>query len=193
MAEKSQPAADQPAEEVVLGMKRELKQTLFDRVLKNLLTVLFSIMIAIVMLQVVVRYGVRWTGISLHWTEEVARYLLVITAFLGSAVAWRKRDNITISALTDLLPGGWRYAADLFKDTTILIFALLCVYGSYGMSQRTRVARLGSIGFVRLGHLYLALGVCFAFISVYMVRWIVRDVRDIVAHKRSGSAAEDSQ
>ena len=171
--------------------KRELRGTLFDKILLNLLTVFFSVMIAIVMLQVVVRYGVRWTGISLHWTEEVARYLLVITAFLGSAVAWRKRDNITISALTDLLPDRMRYAADLFKDVTIFVFSLICVYGSYGMSQRTRVATLGSIGFVRLGHLYLVLGICFLFISVYMVRWIVRDVRDILAHRRSVSATGD--
>ena len=175
----------------VVADKRELRGTLFDRILRNTLTTLFSVMIAIVMLQVVVRYGVHWTGISLHWTEEVARYLLVITAFLGSAVAWRKRDNITISALTDLLPDRMRYAADLFKDVTILIFSLICVYGSYGMSRRTRVATLGSIGFARLGHLYFILGICFLFIAVYMVRWIVRDVQDILAHKRSISTTEN--
>ena len=76
MADNTQPGTDQADGIKVLGNKRELNKTLFDSILQNLLTILFSIMISIVMLQVVVRYGVRWTGISLHWTEEVARYLL---------------------------------------------------------------------------------------------------------------------
>lgn len=192
MADNTQPGTDQADGIKVLGNKRELNKTLFDSILQNLLTILFSIMISIVMLQVVVRYGVRWTGISLHWTEEVARYLLVITAFLGSAVAWRKRDNITISALTDLLPGRYRFAADLFKDATILVFSVLCVIGSYGMSQRTRVGRLGSIGALRLGHLYLALGFCFVVITIYMVRWIIRDIRDLVTFKSTEIPTEGS-
>ena len=164
--------------------KRELRERLFDRALFFLLTFLFAVMLGVVMLQVLVRYGAAWTNIRVPWTGEVARYLLVVTAFLGSAVAWRKRDNITVTALTDLLPRKVRCWFDLLQDVTILIFAVICIVGSYGMGRRMAGARLGSLGFVRMGHLYMALGVCFVFIAIYMVRWIIRDIRDLRALRR---------
>jgi TRAP-type C4-dicarboxylate transport system permease small subunit len=45
---------------------------------------------------------------SLAWTEEIARYLLMATAFLGAALAARKGTHIALEIVPNMLPRGLR-------------------------------------------------------------------------------------
>ncbi|MDW7740056.1 MAG: TRAP transporter small permease [Bacillota bacterium] len=159
-----------------LGMVRELKNTLFDRFFLNFMSIIFLIMIALVMSQVVVRYLTAPLGITMHWSEEVARYIMIVVAFMGSAVAWRKRENISISMLIDMLPPRIKVPLDLFKDITILAFSLFCAYGAYSMSVKMQYSPLGALKIGKLGDIYLVLCFVFLLVAVYLVRWIIRGI-----------------
>ena len=172
-------------------VKPELPVTWFDRGMHFLLTLMFTILLGVVVLQVLVRYGAVWTDVRVHWTGEVARYLLILTTFVGSAVAWRKRDNIAVSAIIDLVPKKVRFIVDIVQDTTILAFVIICIIGSYNMGTRMAGARLGSLTFIRLGQFYWLLGIAFVFIAIYLVRWIVKNIRDFVVYVREGSEDDE--
>ncbi|MEX0827849.1 MAG: TRAP transporter small permease subunit, partial [Haliea sp.] len=44
-------------------------------------------------------------GDSLSWAEELARYALIWSALVGSAVAYRRGAHIAMTMAIDLLPG----------------------------------------------------------------------------------------
>ena len=171
-----------PTEEEIkkeLGQDRELKNTIFDRFLLTSTAIIFLIMITLVMSQVIIRYLTSYFGITLHWTEEVARYIMVVVAFLGSAVAWRKRENISISMFIDMLPLKIRVPLDLFKDFTIFCFALFLVYGSYMMSVKMSYSPLGTLMQFKLGQIYFILAIVFTIVAIYLFRWLVQGVLDL--------------
>jgi TRAP-type C4-dicarboxylate transport system permease small subunit len=45
---------------------------------------------------------------SIAWTEEIARYLLMVTAFMGAALAARRGTHIALEIVPNLLPPGPR-------------------------------------------------------------------------------------
>jgi len=67
----------------------------------NIITVFaFIVMVIVVLLQVIFRYVMR---ISVPWTEEFARYLLILITFVGGALAVRDKQHISVTAIIDKL------------------------------------------------------------------------------------------
>lgn len=62
---------------------------------------------------------------SLAWTEEIARYLLICTAFAGSVMAMRKRSHIAVEALHVYLPKKLSHWILVCVDA---ITAAFCIY-----------------------------------------------------------------
>ena len=76
----------------------------------------FWVLAAVVFLQFFTRYVLND---SLGWTEEIARYLLIVTTFAGSVFAMRKNSHIAVSFFYRFLPPGGQAwlgrAVDLIK------------------------------------------------------------------------------
>lgn len=64
-----------------------------NRVVEGLLLAIGIAFTVILFIQVVARY----LGSSLHWSEEVGRYLLVATTFLGATVAYKKAHFVGLA------------------------------------------------------------------------------------------------
>lgn len=66
-------------------------------------------------------------NMPLGWTEELARYLLILTAFLGLPVVTRRGEHIAIEMLADSLPTNarrWLLAAgELFVVLIVVVLA----------------------------------------------------------------------
>lgn len=63
---------------------------------------------------------------SAGWTEEIARYLLIATVFVGMAIGVRKNDHIRVDFFFRLMPrrvGVWAYRV---VDLMNLLFYLAC-------------------------------------------------------------------
>lgn len=81
----------------------------------------------------VVAAGVFWRYVlndSLAWTEEVARYLMIWLACVGSVVALHRRDLVAIDILPDALTGNaGRALRVLIATICLLISGFLVYYG----------------------------------------------------------------
>ena len=62
---------------------------------------LFWVLAAVVFYQVFTRY---FLGDPAGWTEEIARYLLVATVFIGASMAVRKNNHIQVDAFYRWMP-----------------------------------------------------------------------------------------
>jgi TRAP-type C4-dicarboxylate transport system permease small subunit len=77
--------------------------------LRHLVGAMLGVMVLVVGLQIVVRFVLPRLGIilSVPWSEELARYLMVWCIFLGAAVAARAGALIAVDTLPDSLPERW--------------------------------------------------------------------------------------
>lgn len=67
---------------------------------------------------------------ALVWSEEVARYLLVWTTFLGAALAYQRGRHIAVTFLVDAIPRKAGTAVRLFAYlAAIVFFAVVLVVG----------------------------------------------------------------
>jgi len=88
---------------------------------------LFWVLAATVFTQFFSRYVLND---SIAWTEEIARYLLMATAFIGAALAARKGTHIALEIVPNMLPRGlrrwFRLALGIVTVVFFAISAWLC-------------------------------------------------------------------
>ncbi len=87
----------------------------------------------VAVITIVVAVGVFWRYVlndSLSWTEEVARYLLIWLAAVGSMVAMHRRHHVAIDIIPDLFQGlGRRVIRVLIAIVIILTCAVMTYFG----------------------------------------------------------------
>ncbi|MDA3950844.1 MAG: TRAP transporter small permease [Spirochaeta sp.] len=104
-----------------------------DAVVRRVAFVALAGMIVVITLQIIFR--VFFDAIS--WSEEVARYLLVWTTFLGATLAWYRRRHIAVTFVVDGLPGPVRRIARTIAHLiSIAFFGILIVVGIRYMSTQ---------------------------------------------------------
>ena len=105
----------------------------------NIATALFVAVIFCVLLQIVARYIIQ---VAIPWTEELARYMLIVTGFLGSVIAFRKGGHLGVFFLRDLVKGRLRGLFHTFNNFIVLFSLALLFLGS--LKMRFAVAGLDS-------------------------------------------------
>ncbi|MCB1815082.1 MAG: TRAP transporter small permease subunit [Candidatus Competibacteraceae bacterium] len=105
--------------------------------LSNRLVDLAGILLLLAMLASV-SLGVvfRLLNQPLAWSDELAQYLLVWTAFVGWIIAGRRRSHIRITVLINRLAGWWRRGAEVLIQLLIAILGLLLLSQSFGLIAR---------------------------------------------------------
>jgi TRAP-type transport system small permease protein len=137
----------------------------------TLITIAFGLMIAALMLQVVARYVLQ---VSIPWTEEVSRYLLVLMTFVGAALALRDRQHIAITFLLDRLPTTQRIWADLLFNVLIMLFLGAAFRGSLQMIQLTWETPAGTVPWITTGRIYLILPFSIVLMLGYLLAQVYR-------------------
>ncbi|MBO8165025.1 MAG: TRAP transporter small permease [Brevibacillus sp.] len=69
-----------------------------NKIVSIVLSVLLAAMTFLIVTQVFTRYVIN---VSLTWTEEAARYVMVYAVFLGAALAIRKQKHVAIKILSE--------------------------------------------------------------------------------------------
>lgn len=82
----------------------------------------------IVFLQVVLRYVFNY---SLHWSEEVARYLIIWFIFVGSSIAVREKAHAAVDALVVYLPSSLKKVFSLLANFAAIIFCFIVIASGY--------------------------------------------------------------
>ena len=104
--------------------------------------VLLWVMACLVFTQFFSRYALND---SVAWTEEVARYLLIVLTFIGSAGAVRRGTHIRVEALEMALPMRARRVLWAFQDAARLGFWAFGAWVGVDLADRIGVMPMDSI------------------------------------------------
>lgn len=96
-------------------------RSLYHKVMKAFLVALIAVLLAVMGLQIVMRYSFN---ASLIWAEEVCRYLLVWVSLIGGVFAYERGELAAMTLLRDSLP---RRPALLLAILANLLSAALCI------------------------------------------------------------------
>jgi TRAP-type C4-dicarboxylate transport system permease small subunit len=145
-----------------------------SRALNRLAEWLMVVLLAVLTLLVGVQIAGRFLfGYSIFWSDELARFLLVWTAFLGmSAGVYRGAHPAVDSLVRGLPPGGARVAFAMALGCSLLFFLVMVGYGTL-LVQRTWLQRSPSLG-LRMGLPYLAVPVAGLLMGLHTVAIALR-------------------
>ena len=145
-----------------------------EKVLLALVVLFLTSMTAVVVLGIVARYVLL---ISIPWTEELSRYLMIWTAFMAFGVAYRRRELILVRMLVDRLPFKvYRYTMAVSDLLCGFFLALVVIYGiKLCMLNSTQVSPAARIP---MSMVYSAIpigcGLCLLFIGESMIDFFKR-------------------
>ena len=125
--------------------------------------------------QVFFRYAL---DMPLSWTEELSRHLMIWSAFLGAAVAFRRRAHLGIDLLATALEkrtrNGARYL-DFMLSFAILVLSVYLTVRGVQMSQRV-VRQLSSALNIRMSWIYSSVPAGFLLIALFSIERIAADL-----------------
>jgi len=131
--------------------------------------IVFWTLLIIVFVQFFTRYALNS---SLSWTEEIARYLLILLGFVGSVTCIRKRSHIYLEFFYRFLPPNivkWIVIFVSFLNTAFFTYAGVL---SIELAQRTHHQSMTSINLPK-GIIYWIVAVsCFAMALVALREFI---------------------
>jgi TRAP-type C4-dicarboxylate transport system permease small subunit len=130
----------------------------------------------ILALDIFVQFFTRYVlNDSLAWTEEIARYLLITTGFLGSVMAVRKNTHIMVEFLYRYIPGLMAKILSSLIDLSRIGFFAMLAWVSFKVAGKTKQMMV-SID-VPKSIMYYMIAVCFAFMALRAVQVAVRHWR----------------
>jgi TRAP-type C4-dicarboxylate transport system permease small subunit len=104
-----------------------------DTIVRRVAFLALAGMIVVITLQIIFR--VFFDAIS--WSEELARFLLVWTTFLGATLAWYRKRHIAVTFVVESLPGPMRLAGKaLTQVIAIAFFGIVVSVGIKYMSMQ---------------------------------------------------------
>ena len=142
-------------------------------IIETITTVLFILILLFVFLQVLFRYVLK---ISVPWTEEGSRFLLIWMVFLGSVATIAADRDIRLNILSSKLSLRARRMLDIFIHLVIMVFGIIFLSGSITMARLNWQIPSLTLSGITLGHLYLSSA--FAGIAIIVIT-IIRIIRDL--------------
>jgi TRAP-type C4-dicarboxylate transport system permease small subunit len=103
---------------------------------------IFWVLAGVIFYQFFTRYALND---SASWTEEIARYLLIATAFVGAAINVRKNNHIQVDFLYRFLPHAVNRAMSTIVDVLRIAFLGYCVWLTIALMQKIGSSRMAII------------------------------------------------
>ena len=141
-------------------------KNILDKCLEVLVMVAVAVLVIDVLWQVFTRFVI---GKSSSWTEELATFLLIWVALLGSAVAMGRGAHLGIDYFVGKLSDKVRIRTELFVFGVVALFSLLVmVIGGIGLVARTFELKQISVALhLPIGYVYLAVPISGVFLVLY--------------------------
>jgi TRAP-type C4-dicarboxylate transport system permease small subunit len=144
---------------------------------------LFWLLGIIIFYQFFTRYALND---SAAWTEEIARYFLVATVFVGAAMCVRRNNHIQVDFFYRVLPRRLMRAMATLVDIVRVAFLAYCVVLTWQLMQR--------IGSSRMAVVELPMGLVYGAVLAGFVLMTWRAVGVAVANwKRGASVLEQPE
>ena len=144
-----------------------------DRIVAIATTVSFLVMILVVLLQIVSRY---LFPISIHWTEEAARFSFLYTVAFAAGLATRDKTYVNVDLIPLMIRGRARVVLEVVLDVVTIIFLWVVAWHSL------RLVRIGAIQTsaslrVPMSWIFLVTTIIPISMSYYAIRDLIRIVR----------------
>lgn len=126
------------------GVYENMKKIVF-RILNTITVLMFVIMVVVVFLQVICRYILH---VSIPWTEELARVLLVWIVYLAIAEVEAHHDGIRTVYFIQKLPRAVYKAILVFSNVAAICLFICLFIGAIKQIQTNSVYYLSSMPFL---------------------------------------------
>jgi TRAP-type C4-dicarboxylate transport system permease small subunit len=154
-----------------------------ERIADALMIALFGLIFALVLAQVVCRYGF---DSPLTWSEELARLTFMWLGMLAWSLGSRRRSHIAVTVLTDRLPAEARLVLAIAVQGAIVVFCLLLAW--HGTTLAARNVGLPSVT------VPIDFAVVYAIVPVgaaMMILYALREIHDLVTRRRVDALTRD--
>jgi len=148
------------------------------RIEEWLALLLFWSLAGIVFLQFFTRYALND---SAGWTEEIARYLLIASVFVGAAIGVRKNNHVHVDFLFHWLPKGVGRALAVVVDIVRILFLGYCTVLTGKLIDR--------IGSSRMSVVDLPMGLVYAFVMIGFALMTIRALQGALRDWKRGASA----
>lgn len=109
-------------------------------------------------------------GISVTWTGEASRFLLVYMTFVGAVIASRDRDHVQINVFTKQLPQKFQSLTLGVVHLLTLPFIAAAVWGGYLVTKDMIGVPPGATPLVTMEYVYVAIPLGFLLMGLYEVK-----------------------
>ena len=139
---------------------------------KNLAGLLLMAMLLIVVMQIVFRYVLND---SLVWSEELAKAMMVWTAFLVAPWAYRIGANVRIELFIDEMPQVFRNSLTLLLNALVFWIVAVFFWESVGFWERGLTVQADSLPFP-VAWFYSVVPITFAFMVLVGAELLLRNI-----------------
>lgn len=161
-------------------MLEKVYRGLFN-LLESVVTFLMVGMTICVIIQVLARFVIRF---PLPWTEELARYMLIIIAFLGGALVSRAGEQLGAYFLRDRLKGKPLACVYVLNNIISMFFMVMIIRGGIGMCVKQMGQAATTMPWFSNVWLYVTQVIGYAIMILCAVRDIVWSVEALKASGR---------
>ncbi|HEX4780608.1 MAG TPA: TRAP transporter small permease [Usitatibacter sp.] len=117
---------------------------------------------------------------SASWTEEIARYLLIATTFVGSAINVRKNNHIQVDFFYRLLPAWFSRPMSVAVDVLRILFLGTCLVLTIQLTMK--------IGGLRMAIIDWPMGLVYGFVAAGFALMTWRALGVAVANWKRGAS-----
>ncbi|AQT68621.1 2,3-diketo-L-gulonate TRAP transporter small permease protein YiaM [Anaerohalosphaera lusitana] len=161
-------------------MLKSIKNIL-DKTLEVTVMVAVAVLVIDVLWQVFTRFVL---GQSSSWTEELATFLLIWVALLGSAVALNRGAHLGIDYFVGKFQVRTRIKIEVVVFVLVAAFSILVMMLG-GWQLVTRTLELGqktsTFKNLKMGYVYLAVPISGFFLALYSVIGVIERVQELIS------------
>ena len=130
----------------------------------------------LVFIQVILRY---LFNISLIWSEEVARYVIIWFILVGSSIAVREKAHATVDAVVAFLPPLGKRIFSILANLTGIVFCVILIWsGSLTVSTVIEYGNVTPAVGIPMAIPYLALPVGGALMLFRFSQLLIKDFKN---------------
>lgn len=110
-------------------------------------------------------------GVSVTWTGEASRFLLIYMTFVGAVIASRDRDHIQIDVFTKRLPDGLQSIVLGLVHLVALPFIVAAIWGGTLVTKDMVGVPPGATPVITMEYVYAVIPLGFLLMGLYEVKW----------------------
>ena len=141
-----------------------------DRVCSVLIVIMLGLMVVITTAQIICR---TWFT-ALSWSDEVTRYLLVWSTFLGASVVYRHSSHISVTLLQEKVSA--RVGQIMRVAVHVICFALFTVLLFYSVRYCGKLNKTATAMPIKMKYIYLCIPISMGVMMVHALTMMVHEI-----------------